>query len=152
MTAKRLECLRELVPAANRVAVLVNATGPNAETTVRDIGPAASGIGLDVRIFNASTSREISAAFAIIARERPDALVVDLDPFLTSRRVQLVTLAAHHSIPAVYSVREFAEIGGLMSYRARLTDAYRQLGAFTARGLQGSPPARFPVVQSQQIE
>jgi putative ABC transport system substrate-binding protein len=152
MTAKRLEILRELVPTANRVAVLVNPTGPNAETTVRDIGPAASGIGLDVRIFNASTSREISAAFAIIARERPDALVVDLDPFLTSRRVQLVTLAAHHSIPAAYAVREFSEIGGLMSYGSSLTDAYRQLGVYTARVLKGARPAELPVVQASKFE
>jgi putative tryptophan/tyrosine transport system substrate-binding protein len=152
MTAKRLEILRELVPTANRVAVLVNPTGANAETTVRDIGLAARRIGLDVRIFNASTSREISAGFAIIASERPDALVVDLDPFLTSRRAQLVTLAAHHSIPAVYAVREFAEIGGLMSYGSSLTDAYRQLGVYTARVLKGAQPAELPVVQASKFE
>jgi putative ABC transport system substrate-binding protein len=90
MSAKRMEILREILPGATRVAVLVNPTGPNAETTLRDVPPAASTIGLDVRIFKANTSREISAAFEILARERPDALLVDLDPFLTSRRVQLV--------------------------------------------------------------
>src|SRR5262249_30792045 len=121
LTAKRLEILRELLPEANRVAVLVNPTGPNAETTVRDVAPAASAMGLNVRIFNASTSREIGAAFTTLARERPDALLVDLDPFLTSRRVQLVTLATRHAIPASYAVREFAEIGGLVSYGSSLT-------------------------------
>jgi putative tryptophan/tyrosine transport system substrate-binding protein len=94
LTAKRLEFLREILPAATRVAVLVNPTGPNAETTMRDVPPAASALGLDVRIFKTGTSREIGAAFEIVARERPDALLVDIDPFLTSRRVQLVTLAA----------------------------------------------------------
>jgi len=90
MTAKRLEILREILPAATRVAVLVNPTGPNAETTLRDVPPAAGAMGLDTRIFKARTSREISDAFEALAREQPDALLVDLDPFLTSRRVQLV--------------------------------------------------------------
>jgi putative tryptophan/tyrosine transport system substrate-binding protein len=152
MTAKRLEILREILPAATRVAVLVNPTGPNAETTLRDVPPAASVIGLDVRIFKASTSREIGAAFEILARERPDALLVDIDPFLTSRRVQLVTLAARHAIPAAYAVREFAEIGGLMSYGSSLTDAYRQLGVYTARVLKGTKPAELPVAQASKFE
>ena len=152
MTAKRLEILREILPAATRVAVLVNPTGPNAETTLREVPPAASAIGLDVRIFKASTSREIGAAFEILARERPDALLVDIDPFLTSRRVQLVTLAARHAIPAAYAVREFAEIGGLMSYGASLTDAYRQLGVYTARVLKGTKPAELPVAQASKFE
>jgi putative tryptophan/tyrosine transport system substrate-binding protein len=152
LTAKRLEILRELLPAAKRVALLVNPTGPNADTTIRDVGPAASAIGLDVRIIKASTSREISTAFATLERERPDALVVDLDPFLTSRRVQLVILAARHAIPASYAVREFAEIGGLISYGSSLTDAYRQLGVYTARVLKGASPAELPVVQASKFE
>src|SRR5262245_52505345 len=139
MTAKRLEILREILPSAARLAVLVN-PGPNAETTLRDVPPAVSAMGLDTRIFKAGTSREISAAFEALARERPDALLVDLDPFLTSRRVQLVTLAARHAIPTAYAVREFAEIGGLMSYGSSLTDAYRQLGIYTARVLKGTKP------------
>ncbi len=154
MTAKRLEILRELVPAANRVAVLVNPTGPNAETTVRDIGPAASGIGLDVRIFNASTSREISAAFAIIARERPDALVVDLDPFLTSRRVQLVTLAAHGGAPL-----NSCSLCGARVCRDRRLDELRlkpHRCLSPARGLhrprsQGSPACRIAGSAGEQI-
>jgi len=132
--------------------VLVNPTGPNAETTIRTWDRQLAAIGLDVRIIKASTSREISTAFATLERERPDALVVDLDPFLTSRRVQLVTLAARHAIPASYAVREFAEIGGLISYGSSLTDAYRQLGVYTARVLKGANPAELPVVQASKFE
>jgi putative ABC transport system substrate-binding protein len=102
LTSKRLELLREILPAATRVSVLVNPTGPNAETTMREVQPAASAMGLQIQILNAATSHEISAAFATFVRERPDALFVDLDPFLTSRRVQLVTLATRHAIPASY--------------------------------------------------
>jgi putative tryptophan/tyrosine transport system substrate-binding protein len=116
------------------------------------VAPAAGAIGLDVTIFKASTSREIGAAFENLARERPDALLVDLDPFLTSRRVQLVTLAARHAIPAAYAVREFADIGGLMSYGSSLTDAYRQLGIYTARVLKGTKPAELPVAQASKFE
>jgi putative ABC transport system substrate-binding protein len=152
LTAKRLEILREILPAAARVAILVNPTGPNAATTLRDFPPAASAIGLEARIFKTSTSREIGAAFEIMARERPDALLVDIDPFLTSRRVQLVTLSARHAIPAAYAVREFAEIGGLMSYGSSLTDAYRQLGVYTARVLKGAKPADLPVEQASKFE
>jgi ABC-type uncharacterized transport system substrate-binding protein len=152
LTAKRLEILREILPTATRVAVLVNPTGPNAETTMRDVPPSASVMGLDVRIFKAGTSREIGAAFEMLARERPDALLVDIDPFLTSRRVQLVTLAARYAIPAAYAVREFAEIGGLMSYGSSLTDAYRQLGIYTARVLKGTKPAELPVAQASKFE
>jgi putative ABC transport system substrate-binding protein len=152
MTAKRLEILREILPAAARVAVMVNPTGPNAETTLRDVPPAASAMGLDTRIFKAGTSREISAAFEALARERPDALLVDLDPFLTSRRVQLVTLAVRHAIPAAYAVREFVEIGGLMSYGSSLTDAYRQLAIYTASVLKGTKPAELPVAQASKFE
>jgi len=119
---------------------------------LRDVPPAVNAMGLDTRIFKAGTSREISAAFEALARERPDALLVDLDPFLTSRRVQLVTLAARHAIPAAYAVREFAEIGGLMSYGSSLTDAYRQLGIYTARVLKGTKPAELPVAQASKFE
>jgi putative ABC transport system substrate-binding protein len=115
LTAKRLELLHELVPAANRIAVLVN---PNfvPKTMLRDVEAAAHAMGLQVQICNASTSQEINAAFASFVRERPDALFVGPDPFYVSRRVQLVHLASHHSILAVYTVRQFTEIGGLMSY------------------------------------
>jgi putative tryptophan/tyrosine transport system substrate-binding protein len=152
LTSKRLELLREILPAATRVSVLVNPTGPNAETTMREVQPAASAMGLQIQILNAATSREISAAFATFVHERPDALFVDLDPFLTSRRVQLVTLATRHAIPASYALREFAEIGGLMSYGSSLTNAYRQVGVYTGRILKGAKPAELPVVQASKFE
>ncbi|MGH6785177.1 MAG: ABC transporter substrate-binding protein, partial [Sphingomicrobium sp.] len=117
LAAKRLELLRELVPAAVRVAVLVNpANATTAESTLRGMEPAARAMGLQIQVLNASTSREIDAAFATIARERPDALFVGNDGFFASRRVQLANLASRHAVPATYSVRDFPEVGGLMSY------------------------------------
>jgi putative ABC transport system substrate-binding protein len=152
LVAKRLELVRELVPAATRVAVLVNPTGPNSETTSRDAHSAARTIGLEVRLLNASTSREINAAFATFVRGRPDALFVDIDPFFTSRRVQLVNLATPHAVPATYPGRQFTEIGGLMSYGSNLTDAWRQVGAYAGRILKGAKPAELPVAQATKFE
>jgi putative ABC transport system substrate-binding protein len=153
LTAKRLGLLRELVPAATRVAVLVNpANARNAESTVRDAAAAARVIGLQIQIFNATTSREIDAAFATFVRERPDALLVGGDPFFRARRVQLANLASHHSIPATYALRDYAEAGGLMSYGSNLTDSYRQVGVYTGRILKGAKPADLPVVQASKFE
>ena len=153
LAAKRLELLRELVPAAARVAVLVNpANATNTETTLRDVEAAARAMGLQIQVLNASTSREIDAAFATFVRERPDALFVGGDPFFISRRVQLAHLAARHAIPATYATREYAEAGGLMSYGANMTDAYRQVGVYTGRILKGAKPADLPVVQSTKFE
>ena len=113
LVAKRLELLRELVPSVARVAVLVNPTNAaNTETTLRDVEGAARAIGLQIQVLNASTGREINAAFAAFARERPDALFVGAEPFFTSRRVQLANLASHHSIPATYSAREVSKPAG----------------------------------------
>ena len=153
LAAKRLELLRELVPAATRVAVLVNpANATNTETTLRDVEAAARAMGLQIQVLNASTSREIDAAFATFVRERPDALFVGGDPFFTSRRVQLATLAARHAVPATYASREYAEVGGLMSYGASMTDAYRQVGVYAGRILKGAKPADLPVVQATKFE
>jgi putative tryptophan/tyrosine transport system substrate-binding protein len=148
--AKRLGLIRDLVPAAARVAVLVNPTGPNADTTMRDAQSAAK--GLEIQILKASTSREINLGFAGFASERPDALLVDIDPFFTSRRVQLVNLASRHAIPATYPGRQFTEIGGLMSYGSDLTDAWRQVGVYAGRILKGAKPADLPVAQSSKFE
>ena len=151
LTTKRLGLLRELVPGAARVAVLVNpANTANAETTLRDVEPAARAMGLQIQILQASTSREIEAAFATFVRERPDALFVGLD--FVSRRVQLVHLATRHAIPATYPLRDFAEVGGLMSYEVNITDALRQVGVYAGRILKDAKPADLPVVQSSKFE
>ncbi len=152
LTAKRLELLRELVPAATRVAVLVNPAGPDAETTLKDVEPAARAIGLQVPVLNASTSSEINAAFATFVRERPDALFVGGDPFFSSRRVQLVHPATLHKVPAIFSNRDYVEAGGLMSYGSNIADAWRQLGTYAGRILKGAKPADLPVVQASKFE
>ena len=152
LTAKRLELLRELVPAATRVAVLVNPAGPAPETTLRDVEAAARAMGLQIQVLNAGTSGEINAAFASLVRERPDALFVGPDPFFVSRRVQLVHLASRHAVPATYTVRDYVVAGGLMSYGSSLMDAFRQVGAYTGRILKGAKPADLPVVQASKFE
>ena len=153
LTAKRLELLRELVPGAARVAVLVNPANPTVtETTLREMESAARAMGLQLHVLNASTSREINTAFATFVSERPDALFVGLDPFLNSRRVQLVNLASRHALPATFSNRDIAEIGGLMSYGSDIKDAYRQVGVYVGRILKGAKPAELPVVQASKFE
>jgi ABC-type uncharacterized transport system substrate-binding protein len=151
--AKRLGLLHELVPKVGRVVVLVNPTNaPSTESTLRDVPEAARAIGLQIQILNASTSREIEAAFATIAHDGADALFVAPDGFFNARRVQLATLAAHYRIPAAYPTREVVEIGGLMSYGTDLLDMYRQVGVYTGRILKGANPANLPVVQSTKFE
>jgi putative ABC transport system substrate-binding protein len=153
LVAKRLELLHELVPGAARVAVLVNpTTATSAERTLLDVEPAARAIGLQIQVVNASTIREIDAAFATFVRERPDALFVGSDALFVSRRVQLANLASRHAVPATYSSREIAEVGGLMSYGANIQDAWRQAGVYTGQILKGAKPADLPVVQSSKFE
>jgi putative ABC transport system substrate-binding protein len=152
LVAKRLELLRELVPGAARVAVLVNPTSPYAETTSRDAQAAGLSMGLQIQIINASTSREIDAAFADFVREKPDALFVGNDPFFTSRRVQLATLSARHVIPMISGTREIAEVGGLMSYGSNIAEAWREVGVYVGRILKGAKPADMPVVQANKFE
>ena len=153
LTAKRLELLRTLVPGAARVAVLVNpANATMTETTLRDLEPAGRAMGLQIQFLNASTSREIAAAFANLVRERADAIFVGGDAFFISRRVQLATLASRHSIPATYSLRDFAEVGGLISYGGSIVDAWRQVGVYSGGILKGAKPAELPVVQSSKFE
>jgi putative ABC transport system substrate-binding protein len=151
--AKRLGLLRELLPAAARAAVLVNpANATNTSATLESVEPAARALGLQIQLYNASSNQEINAAFSALVRERPDALFVGPDVFFTSRRVQLTHLATRYMVPATYSVREFVEAGGLLSYGANLTDMYRQVGAYTGRILKGAKPADLPVVQSTKSE
>jgi ABC-type uncharacterized transport system substrate-binding protein len=151
--AKRLGLLRELMPGATRIAALVNpANAANAEAVARDMAAAASAIGVRIDVVHASDSREIEAAFATLVRNRADALLVGTDPFFYSRRLQLATLATRHAIPAVYTVREYPEAGGLMSYGTSLTEMYREFGVYTGRILKGEKPADLPVVQSAKFE
>jgi putative ABC transport system substrate-binding protein len=152
LAAKRLGLLREMVPAAARVAVVVSPSSVSSESTVRDTSAAARAMGLQVQVLNADTSHEIDAAFATLARERSDAVYVDSTPFFDSRRAQLVNLASRLAVPAIYFDRAFAEIGGLMSYGTSIADVYRQVGVYTSRILKGTKPADLPVVQSSKFE
>ena len=153
MSAKRFEFLRALAPGSVRVAALVNpADAANTEITLRDVEAAARTLGLHIQVLKADTGDEINAAFENIVRERPDALFVAATAFFVSRRVQLTELAAFHRLPAAYPLRNFAEVGGLMSYGVSAADAYRQVGIYTGRILKGAKPADLPVVQSTKIE
>jgi putative ABC transport system substrate-binding protein len=153
LVAKRLELLRELVPRATRVALLVNpANATVTESTLRDVEAAARTIGLQLQVLNASTTGEINAAFATLVRERSDALFVGPDAFFSSRRVHIATLAARHVVPATYAQREYVEAGGLMSYGTNLTDTFRQVGVYAGRILKGTKPADLPVVQASKFE
>jgi len=153
LAAKRLEFMLELVPHAVRVAVLVNPTNAaNTETTLRDVEAVAREKGLQIRVLRASTGREIEAAFADLARERPDLLFVGTDPFFTSRRVQLANLSSRHGLPMTASTREVTDAGGLMSYGSNIADAFRQAGVTTGRILRGAKPADLPVIQSTKLE
>jgi len=151
--AKRLDLLRELVPGAARVGVLVNPTNATTtESTVRDVAAAARATGLQVKVANASTGPEIEVAFASFMRERSDAVCVASDPYFYSRRVQLAVLAARHTIPATYAQRGFPEAGGLMSYGTNIADAFRQIGVYAGRIVKGANPADLPVVQASKFE
>ena len=153
LAAKRLELLRELVPRAARIALLVNpADVAITETQVQEVETAARAIGVQVQVFNADTSPEIDAVFETIGRERPDAIFVGVSPFLNGRRVQLTQLAAFHRLPAIYAVRDYTEVGGLMSYGSDIFDGFRQMGVYTGRILKGATPTDLPVVQSSKFE
>jgi len=158
VVTKRLELLRDLLPKAVRIDVLVDPiSSTTTDATLRGVDDAAPTMGMQIRVFKASTIQEIDAAFAALANERPDALFVGISPFLLDRRVQLAQLAARHAIPAIYAEREHAEVGGLMScglmsYGASIGDAYRQLGVYAGRVLKGAKPADLPVVQSSKLE
>jgi len=153
LTAKRLELLHELVPAATRVAVLVNpSNAPNAEAIIRDVERAAHAMGLRIQFLKAGSGGEIDAAFATFVHDRPDALFVGNDQFFTSRRVQLANWASRYALPSTFSAHEIAEAGGLMSYGTSQTDAWYQVGVYTSRILKGERPADLPVVQSSKFK
>ena len=150
--SKRLGLLRELVPNATRIALLNNPNGPNVGGYLQDLQAAADSLNQRIQVLNAVNENEIDAAFVALARERPDALFISSDPFLTSRREQIVALANHYKLPAFYEWREFAEAGGLASYGPSHTEPYRLIGIYTGRILKGAKPADLPVIQSTKFE
>jgi len=153
LSGKRLSLLHELAPSAARIALLVNPANPvPTQSIIKDTEEAAGAIGRHIDVFKAETSREIETAFAALVQNRADALVVGAEPFFIDRRVQIVTLATRHLLPTVYFLREFAEIGGVMSYGASDFARYREVGIYTGRILKGEKPAEMPVVQPTQFE
>jgi putative ABC transport system substrate-binding protein len=153
VTAKRLRLLHDLVPKAVRVAVLVNpANASTTKSTLRDVQEAAPTIGLQIQILNASTIGEIDAAFATLARERPDALFVASDTFFDSRAVQFATLTARDRIPAAYGNRELVAAGGLMSYGTDFAGMFHQVGVYTGKILKGAKPADLAVTQATKFD
>jgi putative ABC transport system substrate-binding protein len=153
LAGKRLGLLHEMVPGAVRIAVLVNPAEANrTESTLREVEAAARSMGLKIQVLKADTSDEINAAFESIGRERPDALFVATTPFLNVRLVQIAQLAAYYRLPATHSLREFVEVGGLMSYGSNIADAFRQAGVYTGRILKGANPADLPVALASKLE
>ena len=153
LTAKRLELLRQLLPRADHIAVLVNpADAGRTESTIAAAEAAGPTMGLHIQVFKADTSRQIETAFENMEHDRPDALFIGTSPFLNVRNVQLAMLAAFHRLPGTHSEREYAEAGGLMSYGANIADAVRQMGVYTGRILKGAKLAELPVVQSSKLE
>jgi putative ABC transport system substrate-binding protein len=152
LAAKQLELLRELVSSSTVIGLLVNPANPVSESQTRDVQAAAVALGLKLSVLNASSESDIEAAFASFVQQRVDAVLVGSDPFFLSRRDQLVGLTARHAISAMYSLREFAVAGGLMSYGTSLTDAFRLAGAYAGRILKGEKPADLPVQQAAKFE
>jgi putative ABC transport system substrate-binding protein len=153
LMGKRLELLRELVPASARVALMVEPSNARVtEATLKDVEAAARAMGLQIQVVNASTSRDIDAVFASFEHERPDALFLGSSTLFNARRLQLVHWASRMKIPASYTGRQYVEAGGLMSYGTNLLDAYAQMGAYVGRVLKGSKPSELPVVQATKFE
>ena len=152
MEGKRLGLLRELVPTAALIGVLLNPTNPPAESQLRDVQEAARAIGQQIHIVHASSERDFPAAFATLTQLRAGALLVGADPFFNSRRDEIVELAARHAVPAMYEQREHVLAGGLISYGTSLSEGYRQAGLYTGRILKGEKPADLPIFQSSKFE
>ena len=153
LAAKQFDLLREILPKVRRIAVLVDPNArENTEMTLHDLETAARAGGIQVQVLRTANSQDIDAAFEEIDREHIDGVFVEQSPFFTSRRVQLAQLTAHYSIPASYPGREFAEVGGLISYGSDIADAYRQVGIYCGHILKGAKVAELPVVQSSKLE
>jgi putative ABC transport system substrate-binding protein len=149
---KRLQLLHELAPGATIMALLVNPTNPNAETPTRDLQAAARTLGLQLHVLNASTERDFDTVFASMAQLRVGALVIGADAFFNNRSEQLAALTLRHSVPAITQFREFAAVGGLMSYGGNFTEGARLAGVYTGRILKGEKPGDLPVQQSTKVE
>ena len=152
LSAKRREILRELVPTANVIGVLVNPQYPDSVLQLQDTVDAASALGQQIHVVNASKERDIDTAFANLVENRIGALLVALDPFLDTRREQIVAQAAHYAVPTIYGQREFSVAGGLISYASNFSEAYRQAGVYAGRILKGEKPAVLPVMQPTKFE
>ena len=152
LVGKQLGLLHDLMPRATRFAVLVNPINKNAEPIVINLKAAASAFAVQLEVLNATTNREIDTAFATLVQNRLDAVIVPSVPLFVSRRVQLATLATHYALPAIFTGREYAEAGGLMSYAASRTDEARQAGIYTGRVLKGEKPADLPVMRAVKFE
>jgi ABC-type uncharacterized transport system substrate-binding protein len=152
LTAKGLGLLHDLVPSAAVVALLVNPNSPEAQSQPEDARVAARGLGKSLLVLNATTANDIDAAFATLVQQRAGAVVVGSDSFFTSRRTQIVALAARHGVPTIYFNRDFAEAGGLMSYGNDVKDAYREAGVYVGRILKGEKPADLPISQATKFE
>jgi putative ABC transport system substrate-binding protein len=152
VVTKRIGLLHELLPRATRFAALMNPNDPNAEPVSKDLDAGAAAVGGQLELFTATNIRDIEVAFANLVQRRPDALLIVPQGLLINRRLQIVTLATRHGLPAIYPSREFAEIGGLMSYGSSPTDQYRQTGIYTGRVLKGEKPADMPVLRASKFE
>jgi putative ABC transport system substrate-binding protein len=150
--AKRLELLREVIPGATTIGMLVNPTNPDVEPETKDMRAAADAIGRRLIVVNAATERELDQAFSVLAKEHTGALTIAGDPFFATRSQQLAELAVRYSLPAINPTREFPDAGGLMSYGTSVIDAYRQAGTYVARILRGEKPADLPVLQPTKFE
>jgi putative ABC transport system substrate-binding protein len=150
--AKRLGLLRELVPTAARIAVIVNPNSPEVDSQLNDVQTGADAVGWELQILRVGSEAEFDSAFATLARSAVEALLVAADPFFNSQRERIVALAARHKIPAIYEARGYAVAGGLMSYGPNLPDAYRQVGLYTGQILKGAKPANLPVIQPTALE
>jgi putative ABC transport system substrate-binding protein len=150
--AKQLGLLHEVLHQAARVALLVNPGNPQSQSVIAEVQTAASTLGAQLEIFTVTTNRDINPVFAGLVQKRPDGLLISPDPLFTNRLVQLATLAARHVMPAIYALREFAEVGGLMTYGSNFTDLFRQAGNYTGRVLNGEKPAEMPILQPTKFE
>jgi putative ABC transport system substrate-binding protein len=152
IVAKRLEVLRDLLPHATRIGVVVNPADAGATAQLKEIDAAARAMGLQIKVYNADTSAEIDAAFDAMDRDRPDAVFATASVFLNGRRVQLAQLAAFHRLPAIYPLRDFVEVGGLISYGSDIVDALRQAGQYVGRIIKGAKPAELPIVKADKFD